>query len=741
MNPSSRSRIEKLFSAALDRPLREREAFLREACGQDSYLFREICSLLEADAHGDDLLERGAADAILEDLESSLLDRRIGPYRVSALLSTGPMGWVLRATRDDGQFDRDVILKLFPAVGDPHERARFLEERQILASLGDHRIAQLYEGGCTVEGWPWFAMEEVHGVRITDWCDQHALPLKDRLHLFIEVCRAVDDAHRRLVVHCDLKPENILIAESAQVRLIDFGIARLIPSGESATSPAAHRYLSTEYASPEQLRGQELGTATDVYSLGAVLYRLLTGAVPFPCSTLEISALLAARDQELIPPSQRVCESPTLPVRSRELRGDLDLLLARALEPSLQNRMASAGELADEIERILAHRPLRIREGERGYSLSRAVRRHRLALAIGGLALILGVVTGAHGFRQARILAQRSAALQRERNRAQHATQLLTQMFDLVDPYAPTSAVGDTMSVASFLQSNRNRMMEETADSPVLRAEVTLLLARLYGNLGRYDEALPLITESVDKLQSTDPGNELMLADAINQLGLIQMKRGEYEEARIAFRKALDLRRHLAHVPPTDLAQSLSDLAVILSRSDSLDTAIVLDEEALRLRRAAPRSDELKIAESLNNLGADSYFLEQDNRSIDYYEHALRIRERALGEHHPLVADTRSSLARVYSEIGQVDRARELYLAALDGWRESLGADHSQCTIATYHLSRLAREQGNREEAIRWMRETLRIVCASLPESHPWRTNIANQLAELLETTPESSNE
>jgi eukaryotic-like serine/threonine-protein kinase len=366
VSPEGFARVKEVLALALERPAAERAGFVAAACGGDPELQREVESLLLA--HGDadqgGFLHEPLAFGRLDPLEGEEPDvppgRRIGRYEVVGELGRGGMGLVLRAVRADDTYRQTVALKLVPHAGLAESaRQRFLEERQILATLQHPHIARLLDGGTTEEGLPFLVMELVEGEPIDRYCDREGLGMEARLRLFLKVAEAVQHAHRNLVVHRDIKPANVLVTHEGEPKLLDFGIARLLggeASGEAPPTVTALRMLTPDYASPEQLRGDALSTATDVYSLGVLLHVLLTGRNP------------------------RQPDGP-------RLKGDLDTVVQKALHQEAAQRYSSVEAFAEDLRRYLAARPVLARRPTVSYRARMLLRRNPAAMAAGALAV------------------------------------------------------------------------------------------------------------------------------------------------------------------------------------------------------------------------------------------------------------------------------------------------------------------------------------------------------------------
>src|SRR5215470_11210703 len=465
MNPERWRRIEELFRTVVDRPTAERDIYLTRICNGDEELRREVLSLLARDTSEDFIRDPIASAALAVTAESpdDLTGRRIGPYRMIRLVGRGGMGAVYEAIRDDEQFQQQVALKIIRRGMDTDfVRDRFLRERQILASLDHPYIARLFDGGATPDGLPYFVMEFVAGEPITTYCHRHELSVNEKLKLFLKVCSAVQHAHQKLVVHRDLKPSNILITEdgaSGLPKLLDFGIAKLLSpdlSQAQTRTETALRLMTPEYASPEQARGQAVATTTDVYSLGVVLYELLTERRPFEFRTYSSTEIERAFcDTEIEEPSKVVGRRTDAPTRlARQLAGDLDNILLMAMRNEPERRYQSVEQFSEDIRRYLAGLPVVARKDTLGYRAGKFVRRHKGVVAILALLAILAV---AMTVQAARIARERDRANQEEAT-AEAVTQSLVSMFEVADS---GKAMGNVITARELLEQGTEKVVRE----------------------------------------------------------------------------------------------------------------------------------------------------------------------------------------------------------------------------------------------------------------------------------------
>src|SRR5688500_3990721 len=430
------------------------------------------------------------------------LERRIGPYRILRELGQGGMGVVYLAARADEQFRKRVALKVIRSGGASEEVVRhFKRERQILAGLDHPNIARLLDGGTTDDGLPYFVMEYIEGEPLLEYCDSRKLPVAERLKLFQAICSAVQYAHRNLVVHRDIKPGDILVAEDGSPKLLDFGIAKLLNpelAGEALIATAMS--MTPTYASPEQARGERITTATDVYSLGVVLYELLTGHLPYRLLSrqpLEILKAISEQEPEKASTAIERAENKL----QRRLRGDLDNILMLALRKEPPRRYASVEAFSDDIRRYLEGLPVKARQPTAAYRTGKFLRRHVAGVAASAVfvGLLIGfaaamAVQSARVTRERDLAEQERAAAQQERETAQRVSAFLVDLFRVSDP---SRSRGETITAREVLDRGTTKIATELKDEPEVRATLMSTMGTVYSNLGLYDKALSLLEEAL----------------------------------------------------------------------------------------------------------------------------------------------------------------------------------------------------------------------------------------------------
>ncbi|HEX2166249.1 MAG TPA: tetratricopeptide repeat protein [Longimicrobiales bacterium] len=735
-----------LFERVIDLPADERAAVLDAACAGRPDLRARIESLLEIDAETDSVLDRDPEhllSLLLDDEDAA--DVTIGPYRVMSELGRGGMGVVYLAKRADGEFEKQVALKLVKRGMDTDEiLARFRHERRILASLEHPNIARLYDGGASADGRPYLVMELVRGERITSYCDHHRLTIDERLTLFRTICAAVQHAHQKLVVHRDLKPSNILVSEDGTPTLLDFGIAKLLGDADDDTphTRTGLRMLTPEYAAPEQMRGMPATTATDVYSLGAVLYELLAGRRPFegrtpgemdPDRMPEPPSAAAARiATDNTSPGRAVTAHDIAHARSttagrlrRRLQGDLDTITLHALEPDPSQRYGSVQQLLDDIERHMDGLPVQTRAPTFAYRARKFVRRHRSGIA--AAAIILLTLTGglAATLWQARQAALERDAAQRARSSSDQVATFLLNMFDSADPLGIRSERTDTLRVRQMVDRGAVRVREELADQPRLQADMLTLLGRVYTNLGDFERAEEMLTGALDLPPGDNVAYDPLQRRAL-PLGLMAnaaRQQGEFERADSLIRQVLAIYEDTRTAPDTSYASILSERGLVLTHLGEYDDARSTLERALALITKSDADGTPLHAITLGNLASLHFELGEYAEATNVFHRVLEIQRDYLPADHPRLASTLNNLGTSVQSEGRFDEAEPLLREAIDIGIAGLGPDHAEVGTYLQNLAILLDELQRYEEAEPLYRDAIRSHEVSLG-----RTNVFTAL-------------
>ncbi|HEX2250310.1 MAG TPA: protein kinase [Gemmatimonadales bacterium] len=635
--------VESLLDAALDLEPDRRAAFLNAACDSDPALRAEVERLLRSCERAEGLLPKPAAEACASLLASFTADEvptesRIGPYRIVREAGRGGMGTVYVAERADDQYRKRVALKLVRrGLDDTHLVRRFLEERQILASLDHPHIAQLLDGGVMPGGLPWYAMEYVDGLPMDRYCDEHRLSVERRLRLFLDVCEAVQYAHRNLVVHRDLKPSNILVTADGEVKLLDFGIAKLLAQSDApgeALTRTGFRAMTPEYASPEQVRGDAISTASDVYSLGIVLYELLTGQRPYRLggrAPHEIERAILGEQPERPSTVAGRGGADTAMLRGmtpdrlcRRLRGDLDTIVLTAMRKEPDRRYATAEQLAADIRRHLDGLPVAARRDTWRYRAGKFVGRHPAGVASAAAFALL--LSGASV-----VTMVQSARTAHERDKAEQISTFLVDLLRAPDPYRGR---GGAITVRELLDSAVARIDRELIGQPELRAELLSVMGRSYWGLGLPSRSRAIL-ESAITLRQRTRGDAFELLQDQATAGRIAFEESDYAAAESLGRASLATGRRLFGERHPSLTPALLNLTFTLRNLGRDSEADSLLLEAVAIQRTQPRDSIGSLATTLAAF-ASSRWARADWVGADtLYREALALRREALGDEHP----------------------------------------------------------------------------------------------------------
>ncbi len=721
-------------SLALEGP--ERLSFLDRECGNDETLREEIETLFRADAAAGSFLERPMAPT------NNRSGERLGAYRLIGLIGSGGMGSVYRAERADGAFAKPVAIKLLTYdAGDL--RLRFAQEQRILGALSHPNIANLLDVGVDSNGAPYLVMEHVHGLSITAYVDDQALDLRARLRIFMKILDAVQTAHSQLIVHRDIKPSNILVDGHGEPKLLDFGIAKLLGEIATANTRTGLGPLTPEYASPEQVRGEPIGTGSDVYSLGVLLFELATGKRPYRINDTRPSSI-----------ERVVCETdpprPSASLVSSTSGGskrDLDAIVLKALAKSRKQRFASCVEFADDLQRWLDGEHVRARVPSWPERSGRFLRRHRFATAV-ALALLAGTALALWQGHVASI----------ERDRAERINHFLTGMLAAGDP----GDLGRKATLGDVLDRAQRQAEREFADDPTSASGTELTLAQTYMALGDLDAARRCATLALSAAEKVGDGSttidaQVTLGNILKQrgeydaaaqllntartqaiaqgsarqrgvvaaaLGSLESARGNYPRAKIWFDSALI---ELPASADGERAQAMNDMAIVVSFLGDDAAALNLHQQTVAtLRRLYPRGHP-QLAEALRNL-ADMQQANGDNvRARASFKEALAMQIDLLGPNHQSVVSTISSITNM-------DLADKDIAAALDdgarAWAaaQTLSADNPIAGYAAIMYGEALLQGGRTKEAVAMIESALRIRKARLPADHPLVVNTESVL-------------
>ena len=721
LTPERLGHLQEAFERALELAPLERESYL---VSLDAKLQAQVRGLLTAhEKTGRELESPISADVVqlLDPTWDRWIGKRVGAWEITRLIGAGGMGTVYEATRADDQYRTRAAIKLLSQhAASESTIERFRRERQILASLNHPHIASLLDGGVTQDGQPWFAMEFIEGEPITRWCDAHSAPVTRRLELFRQVCAAVQYAHQSLVVHRDLKPGNILVTADGAVKLLDFGIAKLIPSDNDGDAGApltrvGTRAFTPDYASPEQLMGQPVGTRSDVYALGVVLYELLAGRRP-----LELRGLSAAdaertvRDVTPTRPSAVISSerAPMVGERSidrmrRRLEGDLDAITLKALRKEPERRYASVADLSADIGLHLDGRPVTARPEGLGYRFGKLIRRRR-AESIAAVVAIVAVITGMIG------VTVQGRAAEIERARATEVAGFLTTMLGAANP----GALGRDVRVREVLDSAAVRG-DARADRPELAADVRQIIGDTYLALGDFETAEKHFRGTVTALARSEPRGGRRTATALSRVSMALEFQGKYAAADTVLQSATAMFDRFGYDDETAHSDQYDNRGRIRVRLGDMAGAGTFFQKAIDIQNRLVPPNDSSLANLYGNLGMVTSELGRNAEAESLLLRAVAAAKRAHGDVHPLVAALLSPLATIQAYEGLNERADSTFLATIEMRRQLLGDEHPDLAWTMFNFADHLRLTNRHQQAIFWSRKVLEMRGKSLQDEHP----------------------
>jgi serine/threonine protein kinase len=795
-------RLQELFSRAVELPLAERQSFVAKETSGDTELRTELLDLLACDAGsartGPLTLALGAAlDTTTRDRRKALVGRVVGNYKLVSVLGHGGTGTVYLGERADRQYSAQVAVKIVDNSTMQGELGlRFRAERQILASLNHANIARLLDAGETEDGNPYLVMEYVHGEPLDRFCDRQLLGVRERLQLFLDICGAVQYAHQNLVVHRDLKPANILVTAEGTPKLLDFGIAKLLDAGEAAAAMALtrmnDRLLTPEYASPEQILGRPVTTASDVYALGVVLYELLTGlrpyVVPGSASQLEMERSICITDP--LRPSaaiKRARESGPLEGQSeilavaaarrltpeklqKRLVGDIDSIVMRELRKEPQHRYSSIEQFASDVRRFLSREPVQARQGNWVYYSQRFIRRHAFGVTAGAAFIVFIIAFGiTMSIQTQRIAAERD----RVREESESAKLVSEFMETIFDKSQPRSSLGKTVTARDLLDEAGRRIRGKSDRQPEVRARLLEAIGRAYRLLDEASTAVPYLEDALRlRRQLPDPDGsrtasvlielsmalrkandlpraESLLTEALNiskqhsaeqtetyarlllDLGRVHLGMGNLTEARASLERSRDLFRSRSSLHP-DVGNSDAELAVVFMWQYDLPAAEQAARESVQVFQAihpATHPDRVDAEVTLARV------LQMEGRiseAAELFENSLAMWEKLYGPSSAKAGDVLDSLAGIKKAQGLLDEAEEYARRSLRAQEAALGKEHTVTAYERTVLATILVQRGKYSEAQEQAQQGLTAFQKALPPDHQYIASAEHVLGEAL---------
>lgn len=740
-------KLSRIFDKVLTLPQENRTAYIKNICGNDSELEKKVRDMLdkieESDQYFEEQFEKNQAvidelDSLLENAgkdEDYFEGKTIGRWVVTELIGRGGMGSVYRAQRTDesGIHQIGALKIVHHSLITPSHIERFKLEQQILSGLQHPNISGFIDSGITDDGIPYMVMEYVEGEPILEYCNRQNLSIEKRLEIFKVICRTIQYAHKSLIVHRDLKPENILVTKDRRVKILDFGIAKLLDpnvyEGSAIETKPGMRLLSLEYASPEQISGAAITTSTDIYSLGVLLYKLLTGLHPFDVDghsyrevekmVLEQNAPLLSsrlgslsnRDQlEKISRSRKTDPSDLI----KKMKGDLDAIVNKALRKDPERRFDSVESLLIDIDRYQNELPIYARPDSVGYRARKFLHRHRWAVSAVAmiiLALTAGLATTLWQAEQAR---QNAEQARQNQQQAEQVSDFLIELFEESDP---TEANDGSKTAREMLDQGFEKVQTELEDQPAIQAQMLGIIGKVYTNLGLYEQAYPALEQAVAGYRnigetSTDYASILLL------LSNLHYRLGEMEEAEVTARESLEMTIDLYGPDHPEVASVLNTLALALEELGEMEEAYEAYYRVIEIRRQNSEQNS-NLAANLNNL---AILLQEDGQldeADELFKEAVALVEDEWGEEHPYMAYTLSGYSGVHQDRGEYDLAEDDLQRALKIGLVSFPPEHPFIAVVLYNLGGLFEEMENYSEAINYYEQGLTLRRNSLPPEHP----------------------
>lgn len=778
------SRIKYLFEAAQKLESHKRKAFLRAECGSDETLFKEVRSLLDSLDHTRDFLEEPLTlfESRVSEYVDPFIGRQTGNYVIDGEAGIGGMGVVYTGRRNDKAFKQKVAIKILKhGFTSQYHLRRFQLERQTLANLQHPNIARLLDGGTTSDGLPYLVMEYIDGKPVTDYCTDNNLDLSQILELFGKICQAVQYAHQHLVIHRDIKPGNILVTKKGIPKLLDFGIAKLI--NEDLTEPDAKLtitgmwHFTPEYTSPEQIKGEKITTASDIYSLGVLLYKLMTGFLPYRIRSSAPAAITkAVTTANILKPSEKVTQfgetsqdenidqrkkgisagNISLQKLSRYLKGDLDNIILKAMHQNPERRYSSVEQFAEDIRKHLVDLPVIASKDTAGYRIAKFVERHKAGVVISALFGIFLVFSISMILWQMDKTTKQRDIAQQETRKSEAVNQFLQEMLASPDP----TERGRDIKVYDVLEKASDEVELKFKNQPEVAAAIHSTIGNTFTNLGEYPEAIQHLLKALTLNKTLYGEMSKETAGSLHDLALYDHWVGKLKAADSLYSKADSIYENIIKRPIQPMAVNLNDYATLKNDFGQFDEARQFFERALNISEVNLGYNSFDVASMMNNLAmtldylkdfadAEKYYLESKNiytdlvgenrpeiatidnnlaflqeeqgnfsGAVKYFEKSLQLKIALLGKDHPKVGLALSNLGAMHFKMKQYDRAEKYLNQARAQFKRSLKPDHIWFGLCYYWLGRtyLAKHQYVQAEAN--LRKSLAIREKAFPAGH-----------------------
>ena len=727
--------LKAIFEKALSLDEVEREKYFKNLSSKEKKYIEEVRSLIDSYQSTEDFLEIASNQQEIFSFDKNqphpLIGKCIGQYLIEKEIGIGGMGIVFTAVRADKEFKQKVAIKILKqGLTTKYLIKRFENERQILANLQHPNIAKLFDGGKTIDGLPYLVMEYIEGTPITEYCSNNNLNIEEKLKLFTTVCSAVQYAHQNLIIHRDLKPGNILVTAEGRPKLLDFGVAKLLDESlvqeNIKLTQTKMMHLTPEYASPEQINGDNITTASDVYSLGVILYQLLTGEQPYQVnsnSPLAISKIIS--EEKIVRPSEILKIKKTkegtrqkLNISEKslsKLKGDLDNIVLKAMHKDVSQRYISVQELIDDINRYLKGLPVKARKDTLGYRFTKFVQRHKVGVALFILFNIIILTSIAAVIYQGRIAARERDKAKTENQKYEKVNEFLTRILSSVDP----SEIGRDVKVYDILDKAAEDVNTELKNQPEVEASIRSTLGNTYVNLGEYDKGKPFLEKAYEINLSLYGENSKETATSIHDLGLYYDWIGDYKKADSLYSKSISIFRNVLEEPAKIYGDALNNLAIVKMHFSQYDIAEKLYLEAIEISKKVEGEKSRNIAVMMNNLAYNYSDAGKLDKAEEYYKKSLQVILEVLGENRPEAGTAYNNIAWLHMQKNELDSA-EVYLNKSYQLKYKLkGKDHPDVGLALNNLGVLQFKKGNFTKAETYFLDAVKQYRKTYSVDHP----------------------
>ena len=716
--------VETIIDQVLDLPKKDRRDFIKQECGNNKKLKGEVTQLLESilDSEGwlenptqykQNFYEEIARDVDRIDAQETLIGRNVGAYIIKDKVGEGGMGSVYRAERSDGFFDHQVAIKVIRSgQATPENVRRFERERSILAGLNHPGIAQLFDGGITEQGTPYLIMEYIEGIPVDEYCKQNNLTLHQKVELFKKVLQAVQHAHENLVIHRDLKPGNILVTGDEQIKILDFGISKLVEDSDSDNLPntlTQTRVLTPKYAAPEQVREQSISTATDLYALGTIFYELLTGNHPLGLkdqSYYKTQKLIL--EQHPIPPSNNISNYSS--IKGRQLRGDLTAILLKSLSKEPDQRYRTANHFLYDLNHYQQDMPISARPHSIKYRSYKFWGRHKYVIT--AIASFIALIIIFASIYTSRITKERNNA----QLEAQKATQIKNLLSDILQQSSPFAQPNRDITLAKVLDRGSQKIQQSLNDQPQIKAELLGLIGDNYTSLGNFSKGEKLVKQSIDLYKPSQlKSARRTYINNLDRMGRIYYRTGRFEEAESVYLEALELIKREYGTDSNYASSFYGSLASVYREKGNLLKTEAFYGKALTL---ADSTQKANIAVALDNLAIAYRDQRMFKKAISLHKQSLKLQLQMHANLHPNVASAYNNLAFTYQQSGNFPKADSLHQIALSMRRKLFPPDHHHIASSVIRLGLLKIKQMHTQEAEKLLKEGYDILRKKLPADH-----------------------